>query len=81
MSGFDKVLALFPEKSQLAAKLGESPQSIINWVNRGVPANKVLPIVRAVSGRVTPFEIDPILYPDPNWLPPGVRRPRRKKAS
>lgn len=39
---------------------------------RQVPAVRVLPIVRATNGEVTPHDLRPDIYPDPGWLPPDV---------
>lgn len=68
--------------SDLARAIDAPPSLISQWISiREVPPDKVLPIVKATDGAVTPFELRPDLYPDPDWLPPDVRKPRRKKAS
>jgi DNA-binding transcriptional regulator YdaS (Cro superfamily) len=56
-----------------APKLGQS--AISNWLQRGrVPADQVLAIAQAVDYRVTPHEIRPDLYPNPeDGLPPHRR--------
>lgn len=63
-------------QSALAAAIGsgKKQQHVWAWLNRDlkVPAEMVLPIVRAVGGAVTPHELDSVLYPDPNWMPSGL---------
>lgn len=73
MDGLNKAIAIAGSPSKLAAALGISKQRVSNWRAAGVvPADSVLPIVRALAGRITPFELREDLYPDPVWLPPDV---------
>ncbi|CAK0741312.1 Helix-turn-helix domain-containing protein [Gammaproteobacteria bacterium] len=57
-----------------ASQAGVTYQAVRKWERAGVPAERVLPIVRATQGRVTPYELRPDLYPDPDWMPPGLDR-------
>ncbi|TVO75119.1 MAG: helix-turn-helix domain-containing protein [Sedimenticola selenatireducens] len=55
---------------RLAESQGVTPMAISQWKKRGVPADRVIPICLAVDLRVTPHELNPKIYPDPEWLPP-----------
>ena len=50
--------------SQLAKTLSESDQLMYNWKKRGVPAERVLDVCRAVDWKSTPHELRPDLYPN-----------------
>lgn len=66
----------FVRPSQLAAALGESPQTVANWRKRGLPHDRALLVARAVDWRVTPHELIPELYPHPDDGLPEDRRGR-----
>lgn len=53
----------------LADRLGLKPMAITQWKKRGVPAERVLDIVRATQGQVRPYDLRPDVYPDPDWMP------------
>lgn len=55
--------------ARLAASVGVTSQHVVNWRARGVPADRVLGIVRATGGAVRPFDLRPDIYPDPDWMP------------
>ena len=60
-----------------AKKLGVSAEAVRKWellLDRAepIPADRVLPIVRALEYSVRPHDLRPDLYPDPEWLPPGA---------
>lgn len=53
-----------------------SPQGVSKWAEAGVPSERVLPICRHIGFQVTPHELRPDLYPNPDdGLP--ARRGRR----
>ena len=46
-------------------------QAIRKWEKGGKPpCERVLQIYHVTRGAVTPHELRPDLYPDPDWLPP-----------
>lgn len=47
----------------LAKRVRVSPQAIQYWLARGVPAKRVLDVVRATDNQVTCHELRPDLYP------------------
>lgn len=49
--------------------------AISNWIQRGqVPADKAIPVARAVEFQVTPHELRPDLYPHPtDGLPEDLK--------
>ncbi len=60
----------------LAKSMGLSQPAVSKWITgKSMPGAKaVLQMVRATQGRVTPYELRPDLYPDPDWMPPGLIR-------
>lgn len=67
----------------LADFIGVSEVAVRHYANgtRQIPAKQVLPLVRATHGRVTPHDLRPDLYPDPDWLPADVREDEGQKAA
>lgn len=55
--------------TELARRVGVTPQNIFNWKRRGIPPEKVPAIVRACGGVVQAYELRPDLpdlFPVPN---------------
>lgn len=74
MTALERAIALFPTKTAMAEKFGVHPMSINHWVNRGLPADRVLDVAAATDWAVTPHELAPELYPHPeDGLPPDRR--------
>jgi len=71
-----RACSLVGSQAKIARALGIAPPTVNQWISgaRPVPPERVLPIVRATHGRVTPYELRPDLYPDPDWMPPGLKR-------
>jgi len=67
-----QVLTRFRTPAEAARKLGITRQATQEWKGSDapVPPERVLPIYQATRGAVTPHELRPDLYPDPDWLPP-----------
>ena len=66
-----ELLKLAGSGSSLARQLGVSRQAISQMLDSGmIPAERVLPICRALDNQVTPYELRPDIYPDPHWRPP-----------
>jgi len=63
MSAIKKAIRAAGGLSLLAAKLDVTPQVVVNWRKRGIPAERVLDIERATEGKVTRFQLRPDLYP------------------
>lgn len=72
MSGLTLAIKAAGSQTELARRLGTSVMRVGNWKRRGVPPEEVIPVVRAVRGAVRPYDLRPDIYPDPNWMPPGV---------
>jgi len=66
-----KAIELAGGQSKLAALVDVNPANVWNWVNRDkrVPPEMVIPVSLAVDLQVTPHELNPKIYPDPEWLP------------
>lgn len=60
-SAIEKACDAFGSQRQFALAMGVSPQAITKWLEKGVPAERVLEIER-VSG-VSRHELRPDLYP------------------
>lgn len=59
-------------QTELARRIGAPVRQghVWEWLRRGYPpAEQVLPIVRALHGAITPHELRPDIYPDPEWMP------------
>ena len=69
MDGLTKAIKAAGSARVLASRIGVGPMAVSQWKKRGIPADRVLEVVRAVEGEVTPHELRPDMYPDPNWLP------------
>lgn len=65
MTGIDKAIkALKGNQSELARKIGVTPQAVQQWSKSGkVPAERVLDIEAATDGKVTRHDLRPDIYP------------------
>jgi len=75
MDALRRAVELCKGQAGLAQRMSESigegekigPTAIANWIQRGqVPADRVIPVARAVEFQVTPHELRPDLYPHPS---------------
>lgn len=53
----------------LAENMKVSSKAVLKWRDRGLPAERVLD-VWAFTG-LSPYQLRPDLYPDPEWTPPN----------
>lgn len=53
-------------KSEIARRIGVKPQLVGYWFTKGVPPYRVIPFCAALEWSVTPHQVDPVLYPNPN---------------
>ena len=54
-------------QTHVAKALGVRSQTVNGWFNHsGVPADRIIPLCEFLDWEVTPHEIDPIVYPNPN---------------
>lgn len=57
-------------------------QAIQRWRDEGIPADRVLSVCAAVDWAVTPHELAPHLYPNPNdCIPAAYLRKKRRRAA
>lgn len=63
------------DKRELATDAGTTVEylSHIAYGHRKASPALALDIVRATHGQITPHDLRPDLYPDPDWLPVDVR--------
>lgn len=53
-------------KSEIARRLGTSPQNVGSWMRKGkFPPYFVIPLCAALEWDITPHQVDPVLYPNP----------------
>lgn len=73
----DSVIRLFESTAVAAREIGMTRQGAQCWKGSAapIPPDRVLSIVRALKGILTPYQIRPDIYPDPAWLPPDLRNP------
>lgn len=69
MSALERVIDQAGTAKAVAAKIGVKPMAVTQWRRRGVPAERVLDLVRIANGAVSPHELRPDIYPDPEWMP------------
>lgn len=78
MDAFDQVLQLSDGPTGLARRLGYGQPRVSHWRRRGVPADEILCVCRAVGWAVTPHQINPVIYPNPtDGLPDQLGRTER----
>jgi DNA-binding transcriptional regulator YdaS (Cro superfamily) len=63
MSALQQAIDIYGGPTKLAVQLGVSVQRLLNWLARGVPAERCPDIEDALDGRVTCEQ----LRPDVNW--------------
>ena len=69
MDGYLRAVGAAGSKMALARALGVRVESLYSWERSGrVPAERVLELYRLTG--VSPHELRPDLYPDPDWVPP-----------
>lgn len=74
MSALERAIAKAGGLTALAAAIKTTPQVVVNWRKRGVPAERVLDIEAATGGQVTRHDLRPDIFgPAP--------KPSRTKAA
>lgn len=72
MNGIQKAIRILGSRAALAKAIGVTRQAVHFWERGGrIDETRVLPIVRATLGGVTPHELRPDLY-DKNYIPEEV---------
>lgn len=61
----------------LAKRLGVTYQAIRKWKTHGIPAERVIPLCRVLDFKITPHQLRPDLYPNPD---DGISVDERKAA-
>ncbi|NHN79707.1 helix-turn-helix domain-containing protein [Azotobacter chroococcum] len=61
LEALNKAIGVVGSPTELAKRVGVSPQNIFNWKRRGVPAERVPAVVRATDGAVQAHELRPDL--------------------
>lgn len=82
-NAIQKAVRLAGGQTALADLIGRPVRQghVWKWLRNGyVPAEQVLAVVRALDGRMTPHEIRPDIYPDPDWMPKDLDAPERNEA-
>ena len=64
-------------RSGIARALNISHQAVAKWTSNGIPSGRVIEVCIATGWRITPHELRPDLYPNPEdglprTLPPMV---------
>jgi len=63
MTALERAIAKVGGVVELARLIKSTPQVVVNWRKRGIPAKRVLDIERATEGKVTRHQLRPDLYP------------------
>lgn len=69
------------KQSELATKMGLTPQALDKFGKTQVPAERVKQMVAHCRGRVTPHELRPDLYPADFRFPKKMLNDERKVAA
>lgn len=74
--GLQRLIDVVGGQAALAALVGVSPQAVHRWLRGGrMRPEYVLRVVRRTGGAITPHELRPDVYPDPDWMPPAQAAP------
>ena len=73
LKALDKAIKAAGSPTELAKRIGATPQNIFNWRKRGVPAERVPDVVDAVAGAVFAHELRPDL---PRLFPVPAEQPQ-----
>lgn len=69
-------------KSEIARRLNTSPQNVGSWLRKGAfPAHFVIPLCAALDWKITPHQVDPVLYPNETDALPVNPNPELQKES
>ncbi|HCM62077.1 MAG TPA: hypothetical protein DIT05_05960 [Morganella sp. (in: Bacteria)] len=52
-------------QAEIGKKLHVSQQTVFKWLNRRVPAERVIPLCELMNWQITPHDLRPDLYPHP----------------
>lgn len=52
-------------QAEIGKKLQVSQQTVFKWLNRRVPAERVIPLCELMNWQITPHDLRPDLYPHP----------------
>ena len=68
-NALERAIRSIGTQTEFAQRLGVSPQVVANWRKRGVPAERVVDVVRATVNEdgipaVTPHELRPDVFPE-----------------
>lgn len=66
MSSLQKAIDILGSQAALAKKLGVKQQHVSSWIKTSLPCSRILQVASAVNFRVTPHELDPRFYPNPD---------------
>lgn len=66
MTPVKKAINLFGSRVEFAKALGVSPQAVIKWERKRVPAERVSDIVEATKGLVTKHDLRPDIFSKPH---------------
>jgi DNA-binding transcriptional regulator YdaS (Cro superfamily) len=75
MDALQRAIEQLGSKSALARAVGVVPMAVVQWLTRGLPAERVLDVSRATSWQTTPHELRSDLYPHPHDGLPRDMRP------
>lgn len=63
-------------QAEIGRRLNVSQQTVFKWLNRRVPAERVIPLCELLNWEITPHELRPDLHPTPiSGIPEGVIPP------
>lgn len=60
-----KKIAGIASQTEIAKRMGCTPQTVSLWFKNGVPPKKIRPLCDALNWEITPHEVDPETHPTP----------------
>ncbi|MBZ6702764.1 helix-turn-helix domain-containing protein [Klebsiella pneumoniae] len=59
------IICSIMSQTELAKRLGTTPQTVSLWLNSETPAHRVIPVREALGWKVTPHQMRGDIYPNP----------------
>lgn len=59
------IICSIMNQTELAKRLGTTPQTVSLWLNSETPAHRVIPVCEALGWKVTPHQMRGDIYPNP----------------
>lgn len=70
MNGITRAIEIAGSQNELAELIGITQPAVSQWLADGVvPPSRVMAVYLACRGEVSPHDLNPVIYPDPDYRP------------